>query len=267
MTTPTIGMSWGHDMAGWQLKKITLPAAARKALEDNQKGIATPFTFSIRGQAIGIHNWTHGRRENSNKYLSPANAVSALAEKLTDAADVNRPKDDRDCVVLMVTSYNIGGFVEQLKQVSAILPDKTIKQALDYAEASKDLAQTKMIKTPRLASPCFSAPTDITPGPGRELNAVMRNAQSANQQPGDPFEALAALKQRKADKAKKNTQKLTALLNAQAQIYALTARATLDEVALNLSANLPGDGNAFTVLLCYIGEDLSLLRGMLNEPN
>ena len=63
--------------------------------------------------------------------------MKALAAKLVDYADSNRPKGVQDVVVIMVTSSNIDQFIAELENVRELLPEPTFKQALDYAKSSK----------------------------------------------------------------------------------------------------------------------------------
>lgn len=250
-------------MTGWALKNLALPQGAKKALEDSQKGVATPFSLSIQGQSIGVHNWTHGKQEKSNKYLSPINAIAAIAAKLSDYRDENRPKTEQDCILIMITADNIGAFIAELEKVAVIMPDPVIKQALDYAKSSKDLETVKMIKTPQISHPCFGKLADITPQSARSLNSLMTNAQAANEQTGDPFAVLEQLKEHKAKKEQKNAEKLTALLNANAKVYAYSDRGLLDAIALNIIANVPQASNGFTVCLCFVGDNLSQFKELL----
>lgn len=251
---------------GWQLKKLSLPSAAKKALTDNLKGRATPFSLSIKGTKIGVHNWTHGIEEKSNRYLSPVNAVKALQAKLSDYQDSNRPSGVCDVVVIMLTANNDADFIQNIEQVATLMPDPIFKQALDYAKAFKDLAQTKMIKTLPLAHPAFGKSADITPQSGRNLNSIMKNAQVLNEQTTDPFAMIAQLKAKKAEKQAQQQAQVEKMLKSAVNVHAFLARGLLDEIALLLMDDLPAKAHSFTAMLCFIGDDLNQLRGMLNEP-
>ncbi|MFC0973998.1 hypothetical protein ACFGY8_04385 [Pasteurella multocida] len=250
----------------WQLKKLSLPSTAKQALRDNLEGRATPFSLSIRGTKIGMHNWTHGIEEKSNRYLSPVNAIKALQTKLADYQDGNRPTGVCDVVIFMLSSNNDVDFIAQLENVAVLMPDPVFKQALDYAKAHKDLAQSKMVKTLPLSHPAFGKNADITPQSGRVLNGIMRNAQALNESSPDPFAVIEQLKAKKAEKQAEQQKQVKKLLASAVNIQAFLARGLLDEVALSLMDNLINGGHSFTALLCFIGEDLSPLRGMLHEP-
>ena len=81
------------------------------------KGDYFPFFVICSGTKLGVHNWSHGIKEKSNHYLSPENAVKALAAKLVDYADPNRPKGTQDVIAIMVTNSNIDQFIADLENV------------------------------------------------------------------------------------------------------------------------------------------------------
>nr|WP_247645954.1 hypothetical protein [Haemophilus influenzae] len=71
----------------WKQQKLKLSPQAKTTLQNAQKGIISPFSLSVSGTKLGVHNWSHGIKEKSNHYLSPENAVKALAAKLVDYAE------------------------------------------------------------------------------------------------------------------------------------------------------------------------------------
>ena len=66
----------------WQKQKLKLSPQAKTTLQNAQKGIISPFSLSVSGTKLGVHNWSHGIKEKSNHYLSPENAVKALAIRI-----------------------------------------------------------------------------------------------------------------------------------------------------------------------------------------
>ena len=251
----------------WKKQLLKLSPQAKNTLEQAQKGIISPFSLSVKGTKLGVHNWTHGIEEKSNRYLSPENAVKALAVKLTDYNDPNRPLGVQDIVVIMVTASDIDSFMQALDNVRALLPEPTFKQAFDYAKASKDLQVSKMVKTPTISSPAFAGGADITPGSNRIMQSILRNATSAAvaAQTGDPSAAIAALVQAKQARERQNQQQVTKLLNASAQVYAFTAVDLLDRVETNIKQDVPSAANVFTACVMFIGDDLTPIREMLND--
>lgn len=251
----------------WQKQKLQHSPKAKTALEANLRGEQSPFNLSIKGLRIGVHNWTHGIETKSGHYLSPENANKAFIAKMTDYADPNRPKGELDVVCIMVTSTSIDDFIATLDKVMELLPDPTFKQAHSYAKSHRDLATTKMIKTPQISSPAFGQEADITPNSGRALQAVMRNVTVGNVLSGDPFSVIEQMQKRKAERQAENQQKVAKLLSASANVYAFMHRGLLDVVATTLQHNTPPANHIFTASVCFIGSDLSQLKEMLQNVN
>ena len=251
----------------WQQQKLKLSPQAKTTLQNVQKGIISPFSLSVSGTKLGVHNWSHGIKEKSNHYLSPENAVKALAAKLVDYADPNRPKGRQDVVAIMVTSPNIEQFIAELENVRELLPEPTFKQALDYAKSSKDLQTTKMVKTPTMANPSFCNNADITPGSARTMQSILRNATSAvvAAQTKDPMAAIEALKAAKKERDKQNNEKVEKMLNTSANVYAFSASDFLDIAEAQIKLNIPAAGNVFTACVMFIGADLTNIKEMLHH--
>lgn len=251
----------------WQQQKLKLSPQAKTTLQNAQKGIISPFSLSVSGTKLGVHNWSHGIKEKSNHYLSPENAVKALAAKLVDYADPNRPKGVQDVVAVMVTSSNIETFIAELEKVRELLPEPTFKQALDYAKSSKDLQTTKMVKTPTMASPAFSNGADITPGSARTLQSILRNATATAvaAQTKDPMAAIEALKKAKAERDKANNAKVEKMLQTSANVHAFSVSDLLEVAEAKIKLNVPHAGNVFTACVMFIGTDLTNIKGMLHH--
>ena len=245
----------------WIKQKLKLSPQAKKTLQNAQKGIISPFSLSVSGTKLGVHNWSHGIKERSNHYLSPENAVKALAAKLVDYADPNRPKGVQDVVVIMVTSSNIDQFIADLENVRELLPEPTFKQALDYAKSSKDLQSTKMVKTPTMVNPSFSNSA------ARTMQSILRNATSAAvaAQTKDPMAMIEALKTAKKERDKANNEKVEKMLNTSANVYAFSVSDYLEVAEAKIKLNVPTAGNVFTACVMFIGADLTNIRGMLQN--
>ncbi|MCT8823052.1 hypothetical protein [Glaesserella parasuis] len=251
----------------WKKQRLQHSPQVKASLEANLRGDISPFSLSTNGVKIGVHNWSHGIEEKSNKYLSPENAVKVFMQKMTDYADVNLPKGVQDVVCVMVATSDIDTFIDTLNNVAVLLPEPTFKQACDYAKSSKTLADTKMIKTPQIAHPAFAKPADITPQSARELQSIMRNVVSGamSATAGDVSAVMAQLAQRKAERQAQNQQKIMRLLHTQATLYAFKARGELAQIAGQMNKNVPNASHIFTAAVCFIGANLNAIAGMLND--
>lgn len=91
-----------------------------------------------------VHPWVQGvgQGESHNRYLSPANAITAAANKFVDSVDTNKPKTvvDAVCVLLTATSYSM--FAETLKRFCIVFPDAQLnlcqRRALQLATVEKE---------------------------------------------------------------------------------------------------------------------------------
>lgn len=251
----------------WKKQKLKLSPQAKQVLDNAQRGMISPFSLSTTGTKLGVHNWSHGIKEKSNHYLSPENAIKALAEKLVDYADPNRPTGQQDVLVIMVSHSQLDRFLSELDAVRVILPEPTFKQAFDYAKSSQDLQATKMIKTPTMASPAFSKSADITPGSARVMQGILRNVVSAVNatQAADPSAIIEALLAAKREREARNQAQVAQLLASQAEVFAFSAHNFLDICEAQLKANIPAVGNVFTAAVMFIGNDLSSIKEMLHD--
>ncbi|MFD0966254.1 hypothetical protein ACFQ02_05230 [Seminibacterium arietis] len=250
----------------WQQKTLKLNQKAEQALKDNLNGKPTACNLTLKGIKMGVHNWTHGIEEKSNRYLSPENAVKALKAKLTDHADPNLPQSAVQIVAIMVTSPSLDDFITACEQVQILLPEPVFKQAYDYAKASRTLQDSKMIKTPTIASPAFSKPADITPQTSRQLQGILRNAQAVAtaSQAADPFTALAKLKEAKKARDQQNQQQVQKLLATSVKVYTFQGDG-MAASAVQIEKNIPTSQHIFTACLMFIGEDLTNIKGMLHD--
>lgn len=212
----------------------------------------------VLGFKIGLHNWTHGINTLNGRFLSPENAIKALSEILNHS-DNGKPKGELDIVVLMVAKTTVEAFKKDVEQLSLILGESSLKQAFDYAKASENLAESKMIKVEGGSGSSFSRMADLTPKSGRMLQAMARKAESG----GDPFKAIEKLKQRKAQREAEKQQEMQRIKNAKATVYAFISRGELDEIAFKLSENIPESESIYTACLCYVGDNLSNLKELL----
>lgn len=251
----------------WKKQLLKISPQAKTALDNNLKGVSTPFDLSVKGTKIGVHNWSHGIATRTGKYLSPENAVKAYIAKLLDYNDINRPKGVQDIVLIMVTATNSEAFIANIENIATLLPEPVFRQALDYAKASATIEQTKMVKTPAMAYPAFAKESDITPQSARTLQGVLRNAVAiaTTSTAGNINDVINRLKGQKAERERKNQEKTDRLLATVAQAYVFIDRGELAEVAMHLKNNLPDSGHIFTACVMFIGKDLSNLKGMIYE--
>lgn len=240
----------------WQKHSLKLPTT-------NTRGGNASFLLS--GTKIAVHNWTHGKKEASGQFLSPENAVNAIAAKFSDYSDVHRPKGEVDAVLLLITSPHESEFIEQLDALSGVLDYSEVKQAAAYAKANQGLSVSKMVKPPTIQYPAFNANADLTPSIGRQMQAVQNAQNLASLSGGDIFATLNQLKALKAEKAQQLAEKTAKLTAIKAEAFVCIEHGFLDVIAQNLQEGLPTSENIYSFLIAFVGENLQALRNMVEE--
>lgn len=238
----------------WHKQKLALPSVALNTL-----GGSAPFSLSAMGQKIAVHNWTHGKTEPSGRYLSPENAVKAVAAKFSDYADPNRPKGNVQVICLLITAATPEPFIAQLEQMANVLDYSEVKQALSYAKSYANLQVTKMVKTPVINSPAFGVASNLSTTLSRKMEQTVSQAvDSLTATVGDPFAMLDQLKQVKKLREQARGEFLQNIAKiAPLDVWLFTASGQLDVIAQNLLQNVPTSENVYSLLLAFVSEDLS----------
>lgn len=238
----------------WQKTKLTLPNLTTRG------GNAS---FLLSGTKIAVHNWTHGKKEASGRFLSPENAVKAIEAKFNDYGDVHRPKGEVDVVLMLITSPYEGEFIAQMEALAKLLDYSEAKQAISYAKASQGLSVSKMVKPPRIQSPAFGAEADLSPSIGRKMQAIQDAQNLASLAGGDIFATLNQLKTLKAEKAQQLSEQAQQLAAVSCEAFVFVEHGFLDVIAQNLQNDLPTAENIYSFLIAFTGENLTALKNMM----
>lgn len=73
---------------------------------------------------VCVHPWCQGvgQGDNHYRYLSPANAVIAAANKFADVPDTHKPAGAVDALVLVVSAKSFDDFAKTLKPLNSVFP-------------------------------------------------------------------------------------------------------------------------------------------------
>lgn len=250
----------------WQSKILKLNPQIKQTIAAIERGQPQTVNLTIKGSKIGLHNWTHGIKTASGRYLSPENAIKVVISKFNDESDSNRPTGSVDIVAFLVAEQQIDTFITKIEQINVLMPDPVLKQALDYAKSQRNLSESKMQKMPVIGYPSFSPNADITPGSARVMTSIMRNANAvASATKSDPSSQLNLLLAKKAERERENKKIVNKMLNTNVELYAFVATAPLSQIALSLLNNAPDVSHIYTSLIVFVGTDLGALRGMLYD--
>ncbi|MCT8342578.1 hypothetical protein LG003_06745 [Photorhabdus kleinii] len=88
---------------------------------------------------LSVHPFVYGigHKADSGRYLSPANAINYLANKIWGTGNIS-------AVVLMICAKTHNEFIQHLTQFSAVLPLPVFFQVTRMAKTAECLAITKM---------------------------------------------------------------------------------------------------------------------------
>lgn len=221
---------------------------------------ATPAPVTCREMAV--HPWDGGlgHATPDGQYLSPVNAVSALAKYLDNA-------DGQDVIIMMICAADITTFADRLAALSAVFPLPTLNRVARRARTQITQA------TARMQIP--ATPADGLPPAAPLMVSTLRNAltgtqaQQAMQTVSHDINAvkslLAGFQQQRRQLQQTIADELTATAAAAANVFAFIHRAA-DPVpaAVAVMKDIPHPASSLTWAHLFTG-DLSAMTGWFKE--
>jgi hypothetical protein len=250
------------DKAAWPQSTIAGDAdkmsAARSQLD----------ALTANGQSITVHPWQHGvgQEEKSGNYLSPANAVKRLAEKLADASDAKSPTSSIQAVAVMVCAGSLDSLIAALEPLSVLIATPGMMQALRMAKSQAGLQQSKMQTGNNVKNPYWPTAGTLMPEPQRSSRKALLGALGMAGSYGtrQMVETLSAL-------VDKRQQQVTVMQTAWAELQKVGGnvwRFSVDgsprDVASQIKQGAPAEDNIYTVVTLFTGDNLSFLKEMLS---
>lgn len=233
----------------WKFSKLALP------------GDMPSVTCSV----VAAHPWVYGlgQQTANGSYLSPANAVAWLAEKLasmTDAADV---------VVLMVAGQSHDEFMAFLDPLTAVFPAPAFTQVSRLARSAAELATVKMQKPAKAPNGLPSAIPLSVP-----TTRTMSGAAAVSSAAGAGSLSMAGLKASLADFTAQRSALLSGLADAAGELatksasaWAFTASGNGAAVVRELLNNVPAVSSIYTAAIMLVGSDLASIREMIHDSD
>lgn len=233
----------------WRFKKLSLPQGF--------KGL----TCSVNA----AHPWVYGlgQQTASGVYLSPANAVTWLAEKLatlTNTADV---------VVFMVAGQSFDEFVANLDPLAAVFPAPVFTQVSRLAKSAAELDMVKMQK-PARALNGLAAELPLSVSTARDMTGAAVVASAA----ASGSISLAGLKASLADFTAQRENLLSGISDAAGELAAKSASAWVFQssgegatLVRELLKDIPALSSIYSVAIMLVGSDLSGIREMIHDSD
>lgn len=203
-----------------------------------------------------IHPWLEGVGQGNGhyRYLAPANAIQALARKLSDARDsfgsVNTPKD---ALVVLITGGSYRELSLQLSAFSLLYDLTDLRMLANRCKALADLENTKQQLPGPLSNIHWRAATALT---SPSLKKVVKSLDHAighldgqrqkNQSPDDELAALAEKKAAAISQALQDAQgRLKTLVGAVGQSLFFS-----NKPLTTIKRSLLDSGSSFASPLC-----------------
>lgn len=222
----------------------------------------------ISGLACSVssaHPWVYGlgQKTENGVYLSPANAVTWLAEKLaslTDSADV---------VVFMVAGQSHDEFLASLETLTAVFPVPAFTQVSRLARSAAELATVKMQK-PAKALNGLAEASPLSVSTTRMMGSAAAVASAA----ASGSLSLDGLKASLADFTAQRTALLSGiaqgageLAGKSASAWVFTATGGGTTLARELLKDIPAVSSIYSAAIMLVGSDLSTIREMIHDSD
>lgn len=211
------------------------------------------------------HPWVYGlgQQTENGVYLSPANAVGWLAEKLASLPD------STDVVVFMATGQSHDEFMANLDPLMAVFPVPAFKQVSRLARSAAELATVKMQKPAKAlntlaeASP-LSVPTTRTMSSAAAVASAVASGSLS----------LSGLKDSLAGFTAQRSALLSAIADAAGELAGKSASAWVFSatgggatLARELLKDIPAMSSIYSAAIMLVGSDLSAIRGMIHDSD
>lgn len=215
-------------------------------------------TGGIVCSVMEITPWTPGAGQKtlSGVYLSPENAVTTAARRLAGLS----PR--LDITALMFSAPTLTSFTEVLAQAAVVFPLASLMQTHRRALSALTLAQTRMqIPSPPNGLPAM-APLSV-PSLRQASAAVAMSSGSAGG--GDIADAMASFRAQRSNMIAAATATLDSLTGRTLPVRAVSVAGDVPGAVREMREGVPHPDHVFSLCLVFIGEDLTALRGMLND--
>ncbi|WP_058959478.1 hypothetical protein [Type-E symbiont of Plautia stali] len=224
-------------------------------------GTMPPMNCSVET----AHPWVYelGKSAESGSYLSPANAIAWVADKVRSAVS------GAEVVALMVTGDSATDFTKRIGELADVMPFPSLKQVQRIALSSAQLAVEKM-QIPAPLSGGLSGAVPFSVETARTaLNAgVMQDAVNAAAAGFDMDELKGALDsffEKRSQLISEILSGLDELKGKSARVWAFSASGNLATIAVEMLKNIPDASMVHSAVILLTGDNLEPIRGMLSE--
>ncbi|AJJ64821.1 hypothetical protein [Yersinia aldovae] len=216
----------------------------------------------VNCSTVAVHPWAFGvgQTEKSGSFLSPANAINALASRLA-GADSNQ-----DVVAFLITATTLAQFITLLTAAAEVFPIPALTQVQRRAKAALSLNASKMQIPARpgglpASAPLSVATTRLASGAQALQKAISdTTGGSSSEAIGS---ALAAFSQQRAALLAEATSGLEQLQGVSVPVWALSVEGNTQTAIAEMKKDIPDSQAIFSLALLFVGADLAPLRAMV----
>lgn len=220
---------------------------------------------AVNCSIIPAHPWVYGlgQQTENGAYLSPANAVAYLAEKVAGIGGVS------DVVILMVASQSHDSFMNSLTQLVDVFPAPAFTQVKRLAQSAAQLASEKMQIPAGLSGGLpVAMPLSVPTNRAALAAAAVKKAQEDAALPVD----MDALQKQLDDFAQLRTglmqeiaSGLDDLKTKSARAWVFTGSGDLATSLLALVKDIPLPSAVHTAAMMLVGDNLDGIKGMIHD--
>lgn len=224
--------------------------------------LALPEGFApVNCAVVAAHPWVYGlgQQTDNGAYLSPANAVAWLAEKLASATG------DMDVVVFMAAGETHGDFMSVLDPLVSVFPAPAFTQVKRLAESAAQLAVEKM-QIP--AKPLNGLPAAIPLSVPTARTVASAAASAALPETS----SMATLKASLADFTSQRDGMLASIADGageiagkQARTWVFSSRGNAAGIVRDLVGRIPALSSVYCAAMMMVGGDLGSIREMIHD--
>lgn len=215
---------------------------------------------------VPAHPWVYGLGQitDSGGYLSPANALGYLANKLTAS------HASGDVIVIMIAENTHDIFMQALNQLVTVFPAPVFTQVKRMAAAAAELSTVKMQLPSTVNALPVVAPLSVS------TNRLALNAQrvAAAQLEAAASTSIDGLKsqiagfiQERAGLLSSLSQSLDDLKGVSARAWTFSFTGNHSTAAAELLKGIPQTTAVHTTAMMFIGDSLADLGKMIHDPD
>lgn len=220
---------------------------------------------AINCTIVPAHPWVYGLGQHTGNgaYLSPVNAISYLAEKLTGMGG------QADVVIMMIAGQTHDSFMKSLNQLIDVFPAPAFTQVKRLAQSTAELALEKMqIPAKYSAGLAGALPLSVPTSRAALAAAAVKKAQEEAAAIVD----IGALKQQLNNFTQLRNSvlgdiagSLKELQGKSARAWVFTASGDLATTLLDLVKDIPLQSAVYSAAMMLIGDNLDGIKGMIYD--